>query len=265
MLKILFIGDVSGSVGRDVVKQVLPKIRNEQKPDLVIANIENAAGGVGVTREVISELTSYGIDLCTSGDHTFGIKDFVEELDTELPFIRPANYEAKSVPGVGYKVLDLGAKGTVAVINILGQELFTNNPRVRSPFWFIDELLTIPEITDADIRFIDFHAETTSEKLSFAWYVRDRVEAVVGTHTHVATADNRILDGKVAYVSDTGQVGPYAASLWVDFENVVHNFKYPFRKPFVLAENGPKIFNSVIVSFENFSPVKIDRVDVVVD
>ena len=265
MLKILFIGDISGSVGRDTIKKVLPKIKNEKSPDLIIANIENAAGGVGVTREVIEEMASAGIDLFTSGDHTFGIREFVEELTPELPFVRPANYEAKSMPGVGYKVLDLGEKGRVAVINILGQELFSFNNRVRSPFWFIDELLEIPEIKEADIRFIDFHAETTSEKLSFAWYVRDRVEAVVGTHTHVATADNRILDNKVAYVTDAGQVGPYLASLWVDFENVVHNFKYPNRKPFILAEKGPKIFNSVLISFKNFSPVAIERVDVVLE
>ncbi len=265
MLKILFIGDVSGSVGREVVKKVLPRIRNEQKPDLIVANVENAAGGVGVTREVIEELVSYGIDLCTSGDHTFSIKDFIDEIDEDLPFIRPANYEAIGVPGVGYKILDLGPKGRVAVINMLGQELFSFNQRVRSPFWFIDELLKQEDIKNADLRVLDFHTETTSEKLSLAWYVRDRVEAVVGTHTHVATADNRLLGGKVAYVSDLGQVGPYEASLWVDFENVIHNFKYPFRKPFVMAENGPKIFNSVLISFENFSPVAIDRVDVVLD
>src|SRR5260221_134146 len=110
MLKVLFIGDISGSVGREVVKKVLPQIRNEYKPDLIIANVENAAGGIGVTREVIAELTSYGIDICTSGDHTFGIKEFYDELSDDLPFIRPANYEAEGLPGVGYKVLDLGEK-----------------------------------------------------------------------------------------------------------------------------------------------------------
>jgi hypothetical protein len=118
------------------------------------------------------------------------------------------------------------------------------------------------------VRLIDFHAEATAESLSFAWYVRDRVEAVVGTHTHVATADNRVLDGTTAYVTDVGQVGPYAASLWVDFENVIHNFKYPHRKRFEVAETGPRIFNSVLISFDpkkNFSPKSIERVDVVIE
>ncbi len=264
-LSILFIGDVSGSIGRDALKQVLPQIKQKHKPDLVIANVENAAGGHGVTREVITELISSGVDLATGGDHTFQIKGFYEDLSTDMPFIRPANYEAKNLPGSPYKILDLGAKGRVAVINLLGQEFFPQASRVRSPFWFIDEMLDYPDIAAAEIKLVEIHAEATSEKLSMAWYLRDRAQIVVGTHTHVATADNRVLDGKVAYVSDVGQVGPYAASLWVDFESVIHNFKYPNRKAFKLEENGPKIFNSVLIKLKNFSPVSIERVDVVLE
>lgn len=263
-LKILFLGDVSGRVGREMVANKLPTLLAKYKPDLTVANVENAAGGFGVTAEVVQELLSYGVDLCTGGDHTFQIKSFYEELATDnLAFIRAANYSAPGLPGNGYEILNLGQKGRVAIISMLGQEFIGKTEKVENPFWFIDEFLEQEDIKAADFRLIDFHAETTAEKLSFAWYVRDRVEAVLGTHTHVATADNRLLGGKTAYVTDVGQCGPYDASLWVDFDVSIHNFKYPFRKPHKLAETGPRILNAVLVSTENFSPQSIERVDIV--
>lgn len=270
MLKLLFIGDVCGKPGRETVRKVLPGIKAKHAPDLVIANVENSAGGFGVSRETVEELVNAGIDFCTSGDHTFAMSEFLESGMDDLPFIRPANYEAPGLPGKGVDFIDLRAKGRVAIINLLGQELFTHTQRVRSPFWFVDEMLEQSEIKESDLVFIDFHAEATSEKLALAWYVRDRVQAVVGSHTHVATADNRLLGGKIAYVTDAGQVGPYDASLWVDFENVIHNFKYPYRKPMKMAETGPRIFNSVLFTFDReigkkYSPIAIERVDAVVE
>jgi metallophosphoesterase (TIGR00282 family) len=267
MFKVLYIGDIAGNVGRDILHRVLPKIKSRYKLDLIIANAENTAGGKGVTREIIRELVGYGVDVCTGGDHTFDVKEFYEDLDLDLPFVRPANYEAV-LPGRGYQIVEMGKKGTVAIIQLLGQELFTFNQRVRSPFWFVDELLCEKEIKNADIRLLEIHAESTGEKLALAWYVRDRVEAVVGTHTHVATADARILGdekGSVAYVSDIGQVGPYTAALWVDFDDAIQHFKYPTKQAFRMARGGPKIFNSVLISFENNSPVRIDRLDMVLD
>lgn len=263
-IKVLWIGDVSGRVGRETLARVLPGIRNEYKPDLVIANIENSAGGRGVTAQTLQECISAGVDIATGGDHTFDVKGFVDELTPDHPFVRPANYDATSVPGKGYELVDLGAKGKVAVIQLLGRELFSTAPKVRNPFWYIDELLSQPDIAAADVRLIEMHAEATSEKSSLAWYVKGRVHAVVGTHTHVATADNRILGGEIAYVSDIGQVGPYDACLWADYENAIHNFKFPDRRKLEVSENGPKVFNSVLIEIKNTSPLSIDRVDVIV-
>lgn len=272
MLKILFIGDISGRPGRETVSEVLPKVRDQYSPDLVIANVENAAGGIGITSAVIKELQGYGVDIFTGGDHTFRFKEFIEEIqDNSLPIVIPSNYEARSLPGKRFEVIDLGSKGTVGVINILGQELMPGVQRVTSPFWFIDDFFSgalpySPQQLNkyADIWVCDFHAETATEKLSFAWYARNRLATVVGTHTHVATADNRLLGG-TAYVSDIGQVGPYEASLWVDFDITVHNYKYPNRKQFKISESYPRIFNSVLVSYENYSPVSIERIDVALE
>lgn len=272
MIKILYIGDICGKVGRQAVKHILPKLKNIHKPDLVIANVENSAGGYGVTASKVQEITSFGVDLCTGGDHTFSIKQFASELNEnqKLPFIRPANYESDNIPGKGYEVIDLGPKGSVAVIQVLGRELFAFNQKVLNPFLFVPKLLENPEIASANLKIIEIQAESTAEKLSFAWSIRDKVQAVVGTHTHVSTADQRLLGdgkGKIAYVTDIGQVGPYNASLWVKFEHAIHNFKYPFRLPHEIEEGKPHIFNSVLIEFSTdserkYSPKSIQRIDI---
>ena len=188
-MKILFIGDISGKPGRKLVAKVLPGIKTKYKPDLVIANCENAAGGLGVTREKLTELLGYGIDFFTSGDHVWRVKDFVEELqDTSMPLIRPYNYEKTAdLPGKGYDIIDLGPKGKVYVINLIGQSFMRDIP--RNPFWAVDELLDKLGIQDGskETVIVDFHAETTAEKLSMGEYLSKRVSAVLGTHTHVPT------------------------------------------------------------------------------
>ncbi len=263
-MKLLYIGDVSTRRGREALRSLIPKIKSKHKPDFIIANVENSAGGRGVTREKIYEMSSYGIDLMTSGDHTFGIQDFEEDLSTELPLIIPANYEAQ-LPGNNFQIVEIGGK-RVAFVCVLGQSFMPSGDLVRNPFYFMDELLETDDFKTADQIIVEVHTETATEKLSLAWYLKDRVSAVVGTHTHVATADNRLLGGKVAYVSDIGQVGPYDASLWVDFENVIHNFRYPTRRKFKIAEDGPMVFNSVLLTLSDtkkISPLSIDRVDLV--
>jgi metallophosphoesterase (TIGR00282 family) len=272
MLKVLYIGDVSGSVGREVMKEVLPKVRSKHNPDIVIANVENAAGGYGINKEVVDELLSYGVDLATGGDHTFSIRDFFVDIQLGQPIIRPANYEG-TVPGVGHEIIDLGEKGRVGVVQFLGRELFNFAQKVHNPFLFAEEYIKKNGLLDCDALIVEFHAESTAEKLTFAWSLRGFASAVVGTHTHVATADNRVLgdhEGKLLYVSDIGQVGPYAASLWVDFEVALYNFKNLVRLPHAIATTGPRIFNSVLLTFdrqnrERYSPLKIERVDIVVD
>lgn len=267
-MKILFIGDISGNPGRESVQKLLPQIKKENKVDFVIANCENAAGGRGVTRKVVEELMSYGVDAFTTGEHVWAFKDFVEDLqDYSMPIVRPMNYERSEVlPGRGYIEIDLGAKGKLVIIALIGQVFMRDN--VRNPFWAIEELLESKKVDwEGSTIIIDFHAEATSEKISMGHYLSGRVTAVLGTHTHVGTVDTRIMNG-TGFVSDVGMVGPYDASLWVKFENVIHNFKYPYKVQFEMEEEGSRIFNSILleISDQNTSNSirkceKISRID----
>lgn len=261
-MKILFIGDISGRSGRKVIKTLLPSYKDKYKPDIIIANCENAAGGLGVSKEVIDELSAYGIDFFTSGDHVWYMKDFIPYLqDKDLPLVRPYNYEQTDIlPGKGYDLLDLGKKGKLLIVNLLGQAFIRDH--ARSPFWAMDELLSKfsgEEYKDLNI-FVDFHAETTAEKLCLGGYLKNRVAAVVGTHTHVATADSRLM-GDTAYVTDVGMVGPLDASLWIKFENAIHNFKYPYKMPPTIEEEGKMVFNAVLIEVEKGKAKNINRVD----
>ena len=261
-MKILFIGDISAEPGRKTVEKVLPKVKDKYKPDVVIANCENAAGGLGVNTSVLNELQGYGVDFFTSGDHVWTIKGFLDSLlDTNLPLVRPYNYEGtEQLPGKGYEILDLGSKGRLLIVNLLGQSFM--NGHARNPFWSIDELLSrlheMPDMPENIL--IDFHAETTSEKLCLAYYLKNRVSAVLGTHTHVPTCDQRIID-QCAYVTDVGQVGPLDASLWIKFDTAIHNFKYPFRKPIEVETEGKMVFNSVLIELKDGKAQKIIRID----
>jgi 2',3'-cyclic-nucleotide 2'-phosphodiesterase len=267
-MKILFIGDVSGKPGRKVVKELLPQVKEKYKPDLVLANCENAAHGLGVTVDVLNELSSYGIDYFTSGDHVWSVRDFVESMyDLNLSLVRPYNYEnQEKLPGKGSHAIDLGSKGKLLIINLVGQSFMKHIP--RSPFWAVDELLDGlgidhkgigPDGTKQNI-LVDFHAETTAEKLCLAAYLQDRVSALVGTHTHVPTADARLI-GDMAYVTDVGMAGPLDASLWIKFDTAIHNFKYPFKKMPEMEESGRMVFNAVLIELIEGKATKIVRVD----
>jgi len=270
-IKLLFIGDISTKVGRRIIRDVVPGLKEQEKIDLVIANAENAAGGRGVTREILNELQSYGIDYFTTGEHVWDIAEFrTDLLDESLPLTRPYNYEANiELPGKGWATIDLGSKGKVIVGNFIGQ-VFMRDP-VRNPFWFFDEFYNElkekfgKELDDIPI-VIDFHAEATAEKISFGWYVKDKVAAVFGTHTHVGTVDTRILGREdnewgCAFVSDVGMCGPRDASLWASFDSIIHNFKYPYKKSFKAEKSGRRVFNSVLVEIENNFAKKISRID----
>ncbi len=271
-INILFIGDISARPGRRVVKEVLPNIKKKYSIDLVVANAENSAGGRGITREVMSELISYGIDFFTSGEHIWKYKEFVENLyDKNLPLVRPYNYEGKDeIPGKGFDVVDLGEKGRILISNFIGTTFMRSG--ARNPFWAFDDFYK--EIEKANLKdlpiLIDFHAEATAEKISFAWYIKDKVSAILGTHTHVPTADVMILPNansnhKCAFVTDTGMCGVQFASLWVKFGSIIHNSKYPFKKSFQPEMDGPRIFNSVLVKIVGKSAVEIKRIDKIVD
>ena len=272
--KVLFIGDISAKPGRAAVASILPELRKKRGINFVIANAENAAGGKGVTREILNELQSAGVDYFTAGEHVWDIKEFRQDLEDEnLPIVRAFNYEnEKEVPGRGWQIVDMGSK-KVIVACLLGKTFMRQD--VRNPLYAFDEMYEeIKErVGEDELKeiplIVDFHAEATAEKRILAWYVRDRVSAVLGTHTHVGTVDTMLFPGadedhKCAYVSDVGMAGPQLASLWVDFDSVVHNTKFPFKKAFKVSKSERKIFNSVLVKIRKKSAESIERIDKVI-
>jgi len=260
MLSILFIGDICGKVGRQTVKNILPQLRTSRSIDFVIANVENAAGGRGVTRKILLELGGYGIDFFTSGDHVWRNREFLEDLnDDSLPIIRPANFPDDIVYGKGYKIVDLGGKGLIAIINLQGWTYMKE--LVLDPLRYIDSILE--ELNEKDLQaiLVDFHAEATSEKAIFGHYADGRISAALGTHTHIGTVDTKILPKGTGFVTDIGMVGPTDSSLWVRKEIAIHNYKYPYKKAFRIQKFGPRVFNSVLMKIVNMRCDLIERID----
>lgn len=262
-MRILFIGDICGKVGRQTVKKILPNLKKQKDIDFVIANAENSAGGRGVTKKILFELLSYGIDFFTSGDHAWRNKSFLDSMnDQNLPFIRPANFPDDVQFGRGFEVLNLGSKGKIAIINLQGWTYM--NELVLNPLRYMDKLLDeIKEDKPFPI-IVDLHAEATSEKAITGLYLDGRVSAVVGTHTHIGTSDARVLPQKTGFVTDVGSVGPLNSSLWVKKEIAIHNYLFPYKKPFKMEKNGKKVFNSVLIETENIRCLSISRIDIII-
>jgi 2',3'-cyclic-nucleotide 2'-phosphodiesterase len=243
MLKILFIGDISGKIGRQAIAGILPKLKKELKINLVIANAENAAHGSGITEDAIKELQSYGIDYFTSGDHAFKRTGQFDVYD-EYPVIRPANY-AKDVPGQGYALIN---NGQVLLINLIGR-VFMHGAH-DCPFYKLDEILARIDLQSKKLSaiIIDMHAEATSEKVAMRHYADGRVTAVLGTHTHIQTADAKISDKGTAYLTDTGMVGASDSCLGVDKEGIIKTFLSQIKYPHQIPIKGQAIFNSVLIT-----------------
>ncbi len=219
MLNILVMGDIVGKPGRKAVRDFLPEIISNNQIDFVIANAENASGGRGLNKDSMMELLSYGIDVLTMGNHVWDNKDIFSFIDEQEMIIRPCNYP-ENTPGRGYGIFARDNGKRIAVINASGR-IFMDC--LESPFQRVDSILK--ETKDlADIFIIDFHAEATSEKLAFAYYFDGRVDAVLGTHTHIQTADERILPGGTAYITDLGMTGPVDSILGMDKNLVIKKF-----------------------------------------
>jgi metallophosphoesterase (TIGR00282 family) len=253
--RILFVADVVGHPGRDAVKAILPGLKKELSPDLVILNGENAAGGFGLTAKIAAELKGSGADVITSGNHVFAQKEFVGELGGLQNVLRPANYPP-AAPGQGWCVAEAGGH-QVLVMNLIGR-IFLDS--LDDPFRAADSILAAhPEVK---IVFCDMHAEATSEKTAMGWYLDGRASAVVGTHTHIPTADARVLPGGTAYVTDVGMVGPRDGCIGMDREVVIQRFLTGVPNRFVVA-SGPSTFNSVLVTINPSSgrATSIQRID----
>jgi len=241
MTRILFIGDIVGRPGRKIVKTVLSELMKTEAVDLVVANGENAAGGFGLSLEVTRELLFSGIDVITLGNHTWDNRDIYNVLDQEPRVVRPANYP-DGTPGAG-SYLAISAKGEpVGVINLLGQVFLE---ALQSPFQIADELVS--ELSkETKIILVDIHAEATSEKMALGWYLDGRVSAVLGTHTHIETADERVLPQGTAYITDVGMTGPINSVLGVDSELVLKKFLTKRPVKFEVA-GGPIVLHGVVL------------------
>ena len=219
LTNLLFIGDIFASAGRQIVADNLQQIISEERIHLTIANAENAAGGFGVTPMIAEELFAMGLDVLTSGNHIWDKKEIFDYLPSKPRLLRPANYPAE-LPGHGVHVVRSRNGVECAIINLQGR---TYMPNTDCPFRKADEIL---ESLDAHVkvRFVDFHAEVTSEKIAMGWYLNGKVSAVVGTHTHVPTADTKILDRGTAYQTDVGMTGPYDSVIGVKTEGALRRF-----------------------------------------
>ena len=221
-MRLLFLGDVVGRCGREVVTKELPGLIEDLSVDFVILNGENAAGGFGITEEILNQFIDAGADVVTTGNHVWAQREALTFADRHHQFLRPANYP-KGAPGRGINLYEARNGARVMVMNIMGRAFMT--PDLGDPFACVERLMDGVELGNtADAIFIDFHAEATAEKQCFAHFVDGRVSAVVGTHTHVPTADCQIFEGGTAFMSDAGMCGDYHSSLGIDFEEPLRRF-----------------------------------------
>jgi 2',3'-cyclic-nucleotide 2'-phosphodiesterase len=243
-MNLLFIGDIFASAGRSIVADKLHRILATEYIDLAIANAENSAGGFGITPLVAEELFKMGLEVLTSGNHIWDKREIYEYLDREPRLIRPANY-VSDLPGRGYTVVKARNGVQVAVINLQGR---SHMSPIDCPFRTGDRILA--EIDPAiKVRFVDFHAELTSEKMAMGWHLNGRVSAVVGTHTHIPTADTRILSGGTAYQTDAGMTGPYNSVIGVDKDIILKRFLTAVGSRMEAARGGVEL-HSVIVDVD---------------
>ena len=241
-MQILAIGDVIGKPGRQALDIFLPQIKQEYQADLTIVNAENSAHGIGVTPETAEELLKAGADVLTSGNHVWAHKTILPYLDSEMPLIRPLNYPP-GVPGKGYIV-----KKGVLVVNLIGRTFMDN---YDSPFRTMDALLAQLE-NKPKIIIIDFHAEATSEKIAFGYYVDGKASAVIGTHTHVQTADEKILPGGTAYITDVGMTGPASGVIGIEKNQIIERFLTHMPRKFDVAD-GKSILSAVVIEADEES------------
>ncbi len=237
-MRVLFIGDVVGSPGRQGLREAMPALRERHAPDLVIVNGENSAGGMGITERTANDIFGVGADVITSGNHIYRHREAYEFIDREERLVRPANYPSGN-PGRGHTVVEAGGM-RVAVINLSGG---VGLRVARSPFDTVDAIL---DRVEADAAIVDFHAEVTSEKVAMGWHLDGRVAAVFGTHTHVPTADGRVLPGGTAFISDVGMTGSRTSVLGVKPEQALRSLITQMPTRFETATEDVWVMGAVV-------------------
>lgn len=241
-MKILFVGDITGRPGRICLANYLSECRRKNiNFDFVIANVENAAGGFGLTKEISQKISSYGVDCQTSGNHIWDRRDIFTYFEAEPRLLRPANYPS-GAPGFGYNIYKAKNGEDVAVINLQGRIFMYN---IDCPFRAADKIIS--ELSsETKIIFIDFHAEATSEKQALGWYLDGRISGLFGTHTHVQTADERILPHGTAYITDVGMTGPYASVIGVKVEDALYRIMSGMPNKFNIASDDIRLAGVVV-------------------
>lgn len=255
-MKLLFIGDIVGSPGREMVTEYLPKLKEKYRPQVTIVNGENAAGGKGINEKIYKQFLQLGIQAITMGNHTWNKKEIMEFIDDATYLIRPANFPENN-PGKGIIYLNVNDV-EIAIINLQGRTYLEPHD---DPFRKGDELITEAK-KRTNVIFIDFHAEATSEKQAFAWYVDGRVSAVVGTHTHTQTADERILPNGTAYITDVGMTGSYDGILGVERESVINRFLTNMPVRFEVEKKGRRQLNGCVIQIDPITgkAIHIERI-----
>jgi metallophosphoesterase (TIGR00282 family) len=240
-MNILFIGDIFASPGRSIVGRYFQQIIAEEKIQFAIANAENAAGGFGVTPLIVEELLSMGLEALTTGNHVWDKKEIFDYFPRQPRLLRPANY-GDELPGSGLFIGKARNGEPVAVINLQGR---TYMPQTECPFRKADEILKSID-ANVKIRFVDFHTELTSEKMAMGWYLNGRVSAVIGTHTHIPTADDRILSGGTAYQTDVGMTGPYDSIIGSDKNLALRRFLTAMPVRLEAAKGGAELHATIV-------------------
>lgn len=246
IMKVLFVGDVVGSIGRKMLIESLPALKSKYRPQLTIVNGENAAAGRGITEKIYKEFLQAGVDVITMGNHTWDNRDIFEFIGNEkIKMIRPVNFP-EGTPGLGYKIIQIN-QHKIAVINVQGR-VFLN--ALDDPFRKMDAILE--EIGDeTNCIFVDFHAEATSEKQAMGWYLDGRVSAVVGTHTHIQTNDARILPQGTAYLTDAGMTGAYDSILGVERHIILEKFLTQLPVRHEIPEEGRKLLSGCYIEIDD--------------
>ena len=244
-MKILFLGDIVGKRGREVVHDFLPTLKEKYKPDFTVVNGENSAHGKGITIKIYNQLLADGVDAITMGNHTFSKKEILDHLEEMDKLVCPYNHISKE--GEGYRIFNINNK-RLCIINLLGtvmQEEYTT-----SPYLAMDEILNKTK-NKVDIYFVDFHGETTAEKRVFVEFYKEKISAVVCTHTHIQTADEQIIDG-CGFISDVGMCGPYYSIIGRDIDECIRRMVYGEQTRFTVSEADP-ILNGVFIEIDDTS------------
>jgi metallophosphoesterase (TIGR00282 family) len=240
-MKILFIGDIVGEPGRRAVEVLVPKIKKREDVEFVIANGENVAGGSGITPKLAEELLDHGVDVITSGDHIWKRREIVEEMESQDRLLRPANYPS-GAPGSGSMVIESESGVAVGVINLIGRVFMQ---AVECPFRVAKQEVDRIK-SKARVIIVDIHAEATSEKIALGWYLDGLVSAIVGTHTHVQTADEKILPGGTAFIADAGMTGPFDGVIGRKKEQILARFITQLPTRFEMAEGDIQLHGVII-------------------